>query len=259
MIKAKKRYGQNFLRNKEVLNNISSLINVNTDDLIIEIGPGMGALTDFLVRKNSNFLAYEIDERMKYYLDTFQRNNVKIIYDDFLKRNIVSDLKEFSYKNLFVVANIPYYITSPILVKLLESELKFKEIILLVQKEFAERLAAKWGSKEYNALTLFVDYYYNVEIKFDVDRCNFIPIPNVDSAVIDLKVKDGEKELNKDFYFQFIKEAFKNKRKTLKNNLNNYEWERILSILKELGYNERVRAEEISPDNFKKIVKLYNS
>lgn len=249
-IKALKKYGQNFLKNKEVLKNISSLVDVSENDLIIEIGPGKGALTEFLVQKKCYLLCYEIDERMKDILNKYNSSRVHIVYDDFMKRDILKDISLFPYERLFVVANIPYYITSPILLKLLHFSIPFQKIILLVQKEFAERLAAIPGQKEYNALTLYVDYHYDAAIKYIVPNTDFVPVPKVNSAVIELALKERYDIQNKDGYFLFIKEAFQNKRKTLKNNLKNYDWLILCSILKDLGYGENVRAEEISKEDF---------
>ena len=215
-IKAKKRYGQNFLKNKEILQNIADAISIKQNDLVIEIGPGMGALTAYLFQKNSFLLCYEIDLRMKAYLEKFHTEKSCVIYDDFLKRDVLADIKKFPCENGYVVANIPYYITSPIIIKLLELSF-FKEIVLLVQKEVAERIVADAQSKSYNAFTLYVDYFYDAELLFFVDRYQFTPIPNVDSAVVRLTKKENIPVKNKAFYFQFIKEAFSSKRKTLKN------------------------------------------
>lgn len=257
MVKAIKRFGQNFLKNKEILEKTASLVEVNSNDLIIEIGPGMGALTDYLVKKDCYLLCYEIDTRMKSYLEQYNTDKVHIIYDDFLQHDLKEDLSSYTYENIYVVANIPYYITSPILLKLIESGISFEKIVLLVQKEFAERLVAEHSHKEYNALTLFVDYYYDANIQFIVSRENFIPVPNVDSAVITLSKKEKNYKIDKEFYFQFIKDAFKNKRKTLKNNLRSYNWTKICLILEKLGYKENVRAEEISKEDFRILVNEY--
>lgn len=256
-IKAKKKYGQNFLKNEEVLIKIVSSVEVKTKDLLLEIGPGMGALTSYLVKKDISLLCYEIDERMQPFLKKFEGEKCKIIYDDFLKRNIVDDIKKIPFQNLYVVANIPYYITSPIIVKLIEMEEKPKEIVLLVQKEFAERIVASAGHKEYNAFTLFVDIEYEAELLFLVDRNQFFPVPNVDSAVIKLTRKEKIDILNKEKYLRFIRDAFSNKRKTLRNNLKEYDWEKLKNILEKLGYKENVRAEEINKEDFKKLVNQY--
>ena len=256
-IKAKKKYGQNFLKNEEVLIKIVSSVEVGEKDLLLEIGPGMGALTSYLFNKHSYLVCYEIDERMRPYLEKFETEKSKIIYDDFLKRNVLEDLKEIPFVNMYVIANIPYNITSPIITKLIEMENKPKEIVLLVQKEFAERIAASSGHKEYNAFTLFVAMEYNAELLFFVDREYFFPVPNVDSAVVKLTRKEKKGILNKENYLKFIQDAFRNKRKTLKNNLKEYDWEQIKQILEELGYKETVRAEEITKDDFENLVNMY--
>lgn len=254
MIKAKKSLGQNFLNNDVVLNRIANSIdNIDENDLIIEIGPGMGALTKYLVKKNSFLLCYEIDERMKPYLEKYKGEKTKIIYQDFLKSDVIDDINKYSLNKLYVVANIPYYITSLILLKLIK-EVKASEIILLVQKEFAKRIVANANTKDYNALTLFVDLEYDAKILFDVDRNNFNPVPNVDSAVIKLVRKENKLVNNPLFYLKFIKDAFQNKRKTLRNNLKDYDYEKIKEILNGLGYNENVRAEQISKEDFKYLV-----
>lgn len=256
-IKAQKKFGQNFLKNEKVLMDIASSIKIEEDDLVIEIGPGMGALTEHLRKQNSYLVCYEIDERMKPYLSKYENSKCRVIYDDFLKRDIVSDLKEFSYRNLYVVANIPYYITSPIIVKLLEMCVKPKEIVLMVQKEFGERITADCKHKEYNAFTLFVDAEYEASLLFFVPRNDFVPVPKVDSAVIKLVLKEQSGIENKEFYLQFIGDAFRNKRKTLKNNLSGYDWNKVKIILESLGYSENVRAEEISKEDFKLLVNQY--
>lgn len=256
-IEAKKRYGQNFLKNQDVLQKISNSIDIHEEDLVIEIGPGMGALTEYLSFKKSYLLCYEIDERMKEYLEKYQTEKSQVIFDDFLKRNVVEDIKKYSYQILYVVANIPYYITSPIISKLIELEEKPKEIVLLVQKEVAERIVADCKSKEYNAFTLYVDLEYDASLLFLVNRCDFVPAPKVDSAVIHLTRKKEIMVKDKEFYLQFIRDAFQNKRKTLKNNLKDYNWEKINKILVRLGYSENVRAEEIKKSDFYELVNQY--
>lgn len=256
-IKAQKKFGQNFLKSKEILNQIASSVEVGENDLIIEIGPGMGALTEYLSLKNSYLVCYEIDKRMDVYLKKYEKEKCKIIYGDFLKQNILEDIKDIPYKNIYVVANIPYYITSPIISKLIEMEVKPKEIVLLVQKEFAERITAVSKHKEYNAFTLYVDLVYDASFLFKVGKEHFIPSPKVDSAVIKLTRKEKIGVHPKEFYLQFIRDAFENKRKTLKNNLKGYDWERINSILSKLGYKENVRAEEISKEDFKTLANEY--
>lgn len=256
-IKAQKKFGQNFLKSKEILSKIASSVEVGENDLIIEIGPGMGALTEYLSLKNSYLVCYEIDKRMDVYLKKYENEKCKIIYGDFLKQNILEDIKDIPYENVYVVANIPYYITSPIISKLIELEVKPKEIVLLVQKEFAQRITAESKHKEYNAFTLYVDLEYDASLLFNVGKEHFTPSPKVDSAVIKLSRKEEIGVQNKEFYLQFLRDAFENKRKTLRNNLKEYDWERINNILGVLGYKENVRAEEISKEDFKTLVNEY--
>jgi len=254
-IPAKKSLGQNFLKDEQILQKIASIISVKPSDLILEIGPGKGALTKYLIEKNCYYKAYEIDERMKPILTTYSNH---IIYKDFLKSNLKEDFKDISFDCFYVIANIPYYITSPIISKLIELEEKPKEIILLVQKEVAQRITADAGSRDYNAFTLFVTYFYDAQLLFYVDRNQFVPSPNVDSAVIQLTKKEKIEVQDKDFFLRFVRDAFQNKRKTLKNNLKEYNWEKMKLILEDLGYSEYVRAEEIEKDDFYTLVNRYS-
>lgn len=256
-VSAKKRLGQNFLTNEEILKDIASSTSISDADMLIEIGPGMGALTKYLVTFNSYFVAYEIDLRMKPYLEKFEGAKSKVFYGDFLKRDVGKDIQGFSYQDLYVIANIPYYITSPILSKLISLEEKPKEIVLLVQKEFGERIVACENQKEYNAFTLFVDLEYEASILFFVNRNHFVPAPNVDSVVIKLVRKDVCVVEDREFYLKFVGDAFRSKRKTLKNNMKMYDFLKIKEILSELGYKENVRAEEISKEDFKVLVNRY--
>lgn len=248
-IQAKKSLGQNFLKDENILRRITDSIEVHSNDLILEIGPGMGALTKYLVQKNSLFLAYEIDERMRPFLEKYTSH---IIYGDFLKQNLVFDLKNYTYQNLYVVANIPYYITSPIIEHLINSGLVFEKIVLLVQKEVAQRFAAKPKTKDYGYFTVFLNYYFEVKKMFDVSRKAFSPVPNVDSAVVCFKKKETP-AINTGEYFAFLKKCFANKRKTLKNNLNSYDWNIIFNILDRYSLSESVRAEEIPEEIFREI------
>lgn len=251
MIEAKKKFGQNFLKNKDILQKISDSIEVSESDLIIEIGPGMGALTNFLAQKGCSLLCYEIDQRMEDYLNSYVCDKVQILYSDFLKRNVKADIEKIPYRQVYVVSNIPYYITTPILLKLMDLDC-FTSIVLLVQKEYGERVVAKEKSKNYNALTLLVDYGYNSEIIMDVDKRNFTPVPKVDSVVLKLN-KKTPLGVDKEKYISFIKMCFKNKRKTLKNNLSLKAFIKIKEKLRSLGYSENVRAEEIRREDYKEL------
>lgn len=248
-IPAKKSLGQNFLKDEQILQKIASIISVKPSDLILEIGPGKGALTKYLIEKNCYYKAYEIDERMKPILTTYSNH---IIYKDFLKSNLKEDFKDISFDCFYVIANIPYYITTPIIEHVINSDVPLAKMVLLVQKEVAERFAAFPGTKEYGYFTVFLNYYFNVRKVMDVPRTAFIPVPNVDSAVVLFTSKERT-FLNQKKYFQFLKECFANKRKTLRNNLKNYQWDAILKILKENQLSDQVRAEEIPSYVFEKI------
>ena len=257
-IKAQKKYGQNFLKNDQILSKIATSVPVNEKDLIIEIGPGTGALTKKLVKNGSYLLCYEIDERMKPYLDVYESEKAKVLYMDFLESNLKEDIRSIPYTNLYVIANIPYYITTQILTKLINEKVVIQKMILLVQKEFGLRICAESNHKEYNAFTLYVDAFYDAKILFEVDKTNFVPSPKVDSVVIELSLKESNSIEDMSFYLQFVRDAFHNKRKTLKNNMKNYDFEKIGKILAEMGYKEQVRAEEISKEDFKKLANKYH-
>lgn len=252
-IKAKKSLGQNFLKDENILKKISDSIPTNEDDLIIEIGPGKGALTKHLIKKNSNLICFEIDTRMTDILNKLENAKTKIIYKDILTVNIEKKIKNINYNNLYIIANIPYYITTPIIKKVMELP-KLKSMSLLVQKEVGERFSSKPGNKSYGSLTVFLNYYFNIEYLFTVKSNCFEPAPKVDSAVINFTRKDEKYEVkNEKLLFQLIEDSFKLKRKTLKNNLKNYNWEKIKEILVNNSLNETVRAEEISLEIFIKI------
>ena len=255
-IKAKKSLGQNFLQDENVLKKIANSIKTNEDDLIIEIGPGKGALTKYLQKKNSFLTCYEIDLRMKEILKKFENEKTQIIIQDFLKANIIEDNQKYNYKDIYVIANIPYYITTPIIKHILNQE-KIKSMTLLVQKEVAERFTAKPKSKAYGSLTVYLNYYFNVTYLFDVSRSAFYPVPNVESAVVKFERKNEKSNLkNEEVFFKLINDSFKMKRKTLKNNLKGYEWDKIKNVLEENNLNENVRAEELSLEIFEEIANI---
>ena len=252
-IKAKKSLGQNFLQDENILKNIANSITTKTNDLIIEIGPGKGALTKYLKEKNSFLICYEIDERMKEILKKLEDNKTKIIFNDFLQADIINDSQEFAYENIYIIANIPYYITTPIIKKVIKQE-KLKSMTLLIQKEVAERLSAKPGSKSYGSLTVYLNYYFNINYLFNVSKYAFNPIPKVESAVVNFeRIKNKISVKNEKLFFKLINDSFKMKRKTLKNNLKEYNWTKIKTILEKRNLNESVRAEELSIEIFVEI------
>ena len=168
------------------------------------------------------------------------------------------NVKEYlpnNYKNLYIVANIPYYITTPILEKIIEEKLNENSCTLMVQKEVADRFSAKCGSKEYGSITVYLDYYYNINKLFEVPRKAFYPVPNVDSAILKLTRKEDKVFLDEDKFFKFVKSAFQFKRKNLRNNLKSYDLEKINSVLVKYNHNLQNRAEEISLEEFIDIFK----
>ncbi len=248
-INYKKKYGQNFLYDENILEKIVKSTNINEDDLIIEIGPGSGNLTKKLQIFNAQIIAFEIDETLSKQLDQIKNSKTKITFKDFLEVDLNAELKNIKYKNIYVIANIPYYITTPIITKIINSKINPCEIILMVQEEVADRLSAKPNSKEYGYITVYVQSFYNVTKLFKVGRNCFFPVPKVDSAII--KLTPTTKEINNlDKYNKLIEEAFKFKRKTLKNNLKNYDYEQINTILESHGFSMQNRAEQIPIDIF---------
>lgn len=249
-LKAKKSLGQNFLKDEKILKDIANSVQTNENDIIIEIGPGKGALTKYLAEKNSYLICYELDKRMEPILKNYCNNKTKIICNDFLKTNIEEDIKEINYNNLYIIANIPYYITTPIIKKAMAIK-KLQAMTLLVQKEVAERLSAKPGTKSYGSLTVYLNYYFQIEYLFNVSKKSFTPAPKVDSAAIKFtRKKELPKVIDEKKLFQLIEDVFKSKRKTLKNNLKEYDWNKIKEVLIKHNLPENIRAEELSLELF---------
>lgn len=253
--KFKKKFGQNFIIDENILSSIVEKANIEENPLIIEIGCGAGALTRHLL-KYGNVLGYEIDKSLKPVLDDIKNNDSKfnIIYDDFLKRNINDDIKNYEYSKLYVISNLPYYITTPIINKLIDEKVNIHKIVIMVQKEVGERFNAKPCTKEYNSLSIFINYNFDVKKMLDVSRNVFIPRPNVDSIVLELtKVEKKYKVSDETTFFKLIKESFVQKRKTLKNNLKNYDFNIVSKVLDKYNLPHNVRAEQISIDIFSDI------
>ena len=252
----KKKFGQNFIIDENIINNIVTKANVDKDTLVIEIGPGAGSLTYFLAKFAKNVLCYEIDTTLKEILrdNLKEYDNVEVIYNDFFKVIVLDDIKKYEYKKLYVIANLPYYITTPIIIKLIEDDINVDKIVVMVQKEVGDRFKAVPGTKDYSSLSVFLSYYYNIKKIMDVSKNVFIPKPNVDSIVVEFNKK--EKKLNvmdEQLFFKLIKDSFEFKRKTLKNNLKNYDLEKIDKVLKKHKLDLSVRAEQISLELFVEI------
>ena len=245
--KFKKQYGQNFLMDKNILDKISSSICPGQNDLIIEIGPGSGNLTKRLKEYEANLVCFEIDKSLNKYLNLLEDDKTKIVYEDFMNINLDEFVKNYNYENIYVIANIPYYITTPIIEKITFSNIKVKSLLLMVQKEVADRLSSTNGSREYGYITVLLNAFYNINKLFNVNRNSFYPVPNVDSAIIKLDSKECNL-LNFEKFNKLIKNAFRFKRKTLKNNLLGYDLNLVDSLLGKYGYSLSNRAEEIPVD-----------
>lgn len=261
-ITANKNYGQNFLIDENIVNDIITGAQVNKDDLIIEIGPGLGTLTSLLLEKAGKVICVELDKKMINVLKErfILYNNFELLNNDILKvdlNRLISESKT-NLKNVKVVANLPYYITTPIIMKLLEDKLDLTSITVMVQKEVAERLAGINGGKEIGSITYSINYYTNPEIIINVPRNSFIPAPNVDSAVIkfDILKEPKIKVSNEELFFKVIKFSFLQKRKTLINSLSNsglVSKESLEKILNDLNIDLKIRAEQLTLEQFGKI------
>lgn len=249
----KKSFGQNFIVDKNIIDNIIKFSLVDKDTMVIEIGPGAGSLTTALAASSKSVLCYEVDDSLKDVLSDSLNNfdNVDIIYQDFLKANVSETLKKYNYDKLYVIANLPYYITTPIITKIIEDKLNVDKIVIMVQKEVGDRLKAQPGSKDYNSLSIYISYYFNVKKLMDVSRNVFLPKPNVDSIVIELSKKENKYKLkNETVFFKLVRDSFVQKRKTLRNNLKAYDLNIIETVLNKYGYDLSVRAENLSIDVF---------
>lgn len=260
-IKAKKKFGQNFLIDNNLLTNIVTKADIKNKN-VIEIGPGLGSLTDYLIKEAKKVVCYEIDKDMVDILDSKYKENdiVTILFKDFLKANLTEDInKYFNDEEVVVVANLPYYITTAILTKILEETKNVKRIVVMVQKEVAMRLAGKPSTKDYNSLSVLIQYYTNVKILFNVSPKSFIPAPEVDSSVIMIDKKDALQEtLDEAYLLKFNRAIFAQRRKTLSNNLKQafkYSQEDIIKVLNKFNLSPSVRAESLTVEQ---IVNLSN-
>lgn len=251
----KKSLGQNFISDENIVNKIVDRAIIDKDTLVIEIGPGAGSLSKKIVPLAGYAILYEIDKRLKEILERelAMYDNYKIIFNDFLLQDVKKDIEGYKYGKIYVVANLPYYITSPIIIKLLK-EIYPDRIVIMVQEEVALRLSAKEGSRDYGMISCLLGSKYNITKLFKVNRGSFQPVPNVDSAVIMLD-KHNDYVINDiDKYERLLKDAFQFKRKNLKNNLYNYDLVKIGEILNKYNLSLTNRAEEIPIKVFVEIV-----
>ena len=268
-IKANKSLGQNFLIDDNVIKKIIEGSNVCKDDLIIEIGPGLGTLTEFLLEKANKVISIELDKKMLNILkDRFKLyNNFELIHNDVLKVNlkelIQKEKQDSNIKHVKIVANLPYYITTPIIMKLLEEQLDLTSITVMVQKEVADRLIETPGGKNTAAITYSVYYYATSESILDVSNTSFIPEPDVTSEVIKLDIRKNPpvNVKDKNIMFRIIKCAFMQRRKTLLNSLTNTKVflnkEEGIKILNKLNLSENIRPEKLSLQDFANITNKF--
>lgn len=250
-----KSLGQNFLIDGNIVRKIADAAEVNEDDNILEIGPGVGTMTEELALRAKKVVAIEIDEKLReLHKETLNIDNVKVIYGDFLDLDLKKlTEEEFGNEPFKVVANLPYYVTTPIIEKLILAKVNLISITVMVQKEVAKRLAAEPGNKDYGSLSVFINYYTDCKYKFQVPSSVFMPKPNVDSAVVNLKMKERE-ELDTDFLFKIVRAAFTTRRKTLVNSFSNsklpYTKDDIKRALELSGIDGSRRAETLTLEEF---------
>ena len=268
-IKPNKGLGQNFIIDDEVIEDIVKGANVTKEDLVIEIGPGIGSLTKILLENAKKVICIELDRKMIKLLNDrfFMYKNLELINQDILKIDLQKLIKEEKSKseirNVKIVANLPYYITTPIIMKLVEENLDIESITVMVQKEGAERLIAIPGTRNAGAITYTV--YYNCESEKirEVDRTCFIPEPEVTSEVIKLKIREQKSVnvTNEKIMFNIIKSAYMQRRKTLLNSLTNVGFfknkEQGINILKKLGLREDIRPENLSIEDFARLSDVF--
>lgn len=261
----KKSFGQNFLTDTNILQKIVDTAEIDKNVNVIEIGPGIGALTEFLAENAAEVVAFEIDERLVPILEDTLRDhdNIKVINEDVLKADLQTRVKKFKNPNLpiKVVANLPYYITTPILMHLIESKIPFAEFVVMMQKEVADRISAEPNTKAYGSLSIAVQYYMTAKVAFVVPRTVFVPAPNVDSAI--LKMTRREQPLvevkDEDFFFRVSKISFVHRRKTLWNNLTSHFGKseevktKLEQALENVNIKPSIRGEALSIPDFARL------
>ena len=258
----KKSFGQNFLTDTNILQKIVDTAEIDDQVNVIEIGPGIGALTEFLAERAAEVMAFEIDHRLVPILaDTLRDfDNVTVVNEDILKVDLAQHIQNFKNPDLpiKVVANLPYYITTPILMHLIESGIPFSEFVVMMQKEVAERISAKPNTKAYGSLSIAVQYYMTAKVAFIVPRTVFVPAPNVDSAILKM-VRRPEPAVaveDEKFFFKVSKASFTHRRKTLWNNLTGYFGkteeikDKLTKALEQAGLSPSVRGEALGLEEF---------
>ena len=252
-LRADKKLGQNFLIDESVVRRIVEAAELTPEDTVLEVGPGIGTLTQGLAESGANVVAVELDKRLLPVLDVTLEgyDNVRVVYGDILQVNIMEQVQKPDFK---CCANLPYYITTPIIFAILEKRLPMERLVVMVQKEVAERMAAKPGSKDYGALSVAIQYFTEPEIAFIVPPSSFIPAPSVDSAVIVCKRRSTPpvEVCDENLFFRVVKAAFSLRRKMLSNSLKNMgiKGEQVTKWLELAGVDGKRRAETLSLEDF---------
>lgn len=264
----KKSLGQNFLIDVNILENIIKHAGIDKQAGVIEIGPGIGALTEQLAIHSEKVIAYEIDQRLLPILtDTLgDYENIEIIHQDILKADVVETIQKHFSPNqpIHVVANLPYYITTPILMKLLSDKLPISSLTIMIQKEVAERMAATPNQKSYGSLSIAVQYYTQANLMMDVPKTVFMPQPNVDSSVLKLTLRDHPPVdvMDEEHFFAIVRACFVHRRKTLRNNLlsyfkNKYTKDQIIQGLDRSEIDGKRRGESLNMDEFSQLANAF--
>ncbi len=248
----KKSLGQNFLQDKNIIHKISESINPTEEDLIVEIGPGAGALTKELIKKNCDVICFEIDTRLKEILEAIEYDRLKIVFNDFLKVNLKEYIDEEKYKHIYFVGNLPYYITTAIINKIIEESDPY-EITVMVQKEVGDRFMSKPNSRDYGSLSVFLQYNFDVTKVVNVNKRCFEPVPKVDSVVVKLSKNKKYPANNEEKFYKLVKDSFTQKRKNIRNNLRNYDLTKIEEVLKKYSKDLTARAESLTVEQFVEI------
>ncbi len=244
----KKKFGQNFISDKNLLKAIVDDADIGNEDEVLEIGAGAGSLTTKISQRAKRVVSYEIDSDLQSTLTSLNLTNVKFVFGDIMKYSIEDIEKDFSggYK---IIANLPYYITSPLIFKFLNNSDKVQSLTIMVQKEVADRIVAKADGKDYGVLSVMVQFFGKAKITRQVSRKMFYPQPNVDSSVVNITLDRRYKEIDKESFYKFIQTCFSMRRKTLKNNLSQYQ--DYLDLIKILDGNVLSRrAESFSVEEF---------
>ena len=256
-----KKFGQNFIFDKNLLNAIVEQSGISENDDVLEIGPGAGTLTKAIANKAKKVVSYEIDTNLKSTLEQSLKGvtNSTIIFEDALKTDLknIEDNFDGSYA---LIANLPYYITTPLIFKFLKSN-KVKNMCIMVQKEVGQRLTATNKDNQYGAISVILDFYGDVKILRQVPRHMFVPAPNVDSCVIQININKNKYNTNNIMFEQIVKSAFSNRRKTLANNLSNdfcITKTQVYNILSNLNLSEQVRGDALSTLDFVHLTQIFD-